>query len=304
MRAIIIFIFTVLTSYFGKAQSCELSYAKEVKRIQLNDSLSIAYKEHGSGKQTILMIHGLGGNLTHWNNNFIENQHCIALDLPSYGLSSMKNFQPKTDMLDFYSEVILDFIKQKKLKNVVLMGHSMGGQIAIITALKQPKAIKKLILAAPAGFENFTETEAQALLNFSKPETFKNQNEMMLRAGFKRNFYEMPASVETLIQDRIMIPKCDNFNPYFSAVASGVRGMLVHPVRKELSKITIPTLVLFGENDDLIPNKLLHKTLITNEVAQIGKEIPNSKIVLIPKAGHLLMYEKPIEFNKSVKEFL
>lgn len=304
MRTIIIFIFTVFVSFLGNAQSCELSYAKEANRIQLNDSLSIAYKEHGSGKQTILMIHGLGGNLTHWNNNFIENQHCIALDLPSYGLSSMKNFQPKTDMLDFYSEVILEFIKKKKLKNVVLMGHSMGGQIAIITALKQPKAIKKLILAAPAGFETFTEPEAQALLNFSKPETFKNQNEMMLRAGFKRNFYEMPASVETLIQDRIMIPKCDSFNPYFSAVASGVKGMLVHPIRKELSKITIPTLVLFGENDDLIPNKLLHKTLTTNEVAQIGKEIPNSKIVLIPKAGHLLMYEKPIEFNKSVKEFL
>lgn len=304
MRTILTVIFLVLISFFGRAQSCDLSYTKEIKQIKLNDSLTIAYKEQGKGKQTLLMIHGLGGNLTHWSNNFIENQHCIAIDLPTYGLSSMKNFQPKTDMLDFYSEIILEFIKKKKLKNVVLMGHSMGGQIAIITTLKQPQNIKKLILAAPAGFETFTETEAQALLNFSKPETFKNQTEPMLRAGFKRNFYEMPTSVETMIQDRILMAKCENFNPYFSAVAGGVKGMLVHPVRKELSKIKIPTLVLFGENDDLIPNKLLHKTLTTNEVAQIGKEIPNAKIVLIPKAGHLLMYEKATEFNNEVKGFL
>lgn len=303
MKTLMLSITICLAYFFSEAQNCELSYSKEVKSIALNDSLSIAYKETGKGKQTILMVHGLGGNLSHWTHNFIENQHCIALDLPTYGLSTMKNFRPNTDLLDFYSEVILAFIEKKKLKNVVLVGHSMGGQIAIITALKNHKSIKKMILAAPAGFETFDENEAKSLLSFAKPETFKTQTEPIAKMGFKRNFYEMPTSAEVLINDRLMIAKCESFNPYFQAVAGGVKGMLEHPVRKDLGKIKIPTLVFFGENDDLIPNKYLHKSLTTNQIAEIGKEIPNAKIVMIPKAGHLLMFEQSASFNEAISSF-
>jgi pimeloyl-ACP methyl ester carboxylesterase len=303
MRANILTTILFLFCLSTKAQNCELSYTNDVKKIFINNSLTIAYQEKGKGKKTFLMIHGLGGNLTHWSNNFIENEHCIALDLPSYGLSTMRNFQTKTDLLDFYAETILAFIQKKKLQNVVLVGHSMGGQIAIITALKNPKSIKKLVLVSPAGFETFEDNEAKGLLSFSKPETFKNQNEAMVRIGFKRNFYEMPTSTETLIQDRLMMAKCENFNPYFQAVAGGVKGMLEHPVRKELNKIVIPTLIIFGENDELIPNKFLHKSLTTNQIADIGKDIPNAQTVLIPKAGHLVMYEQSQIFNQLVKRF-
>lgn len=246
MRTNILTTILLLFYLFTKAQNCELSYTNEVKKIAINDSLTMAYKEQGEGRKTFLMIHGLGGNLTHWNNNFIENQHCIAIDLPAYGLSTVKNFQPKTDLLDFYAKTIIAFIDKRKLKNVVLMGHSMGGQIAIVTALKYHKSIKKLILVAPAGFETFEDNEAKALMSFAKPETFKNQSEAMVRMGFKRNFYEMPTSTETLIQDRLTIAKCENFNPYFQAVADGVKGMLEHPVRQELNKIMIPTLIVLA----------------------------------------------------------
>jgi pimeloyl-ACP methyl ester carboxylesterase len=303
MRANILTTILLLFCLSTKAQNCELSYTNKIKKIVINDSLTIAYKEQGKGKRTFLMIHGLGGNLTHWSNNFVKYKHCIALDLPSYGLSTMRNFQAKTDLLDFYAETILAFIQKKKLQNVVLIGHSMGGQIAIITALKNPKYIKKLVLVSPAGFETFEDNEAKALMSFSKPETFKNQNEAMVRIGFKRNFYEMPTSTETLIQDRLMIGKCENFNPYFQAVAGSVKGMLEHPVRMEINKIGIPTLVVFGENDELIPNKFLHKSLTINQVADIGKDIPKAKIVLIPKAGHLVMYEQFQIFNQLVKHF-
>lgn len=303
MQASILTTILLLFCLSTKAQNCELSYVNEVKKIAINDSLTIAYKEQGKGKKTFLMIHGLGGNLTHWSNNYIENEHCITIDLPSYGLSPMRNFQAKTDLLDFYAETILAFIQKKKLKNVVLIGHSMGGQIAIITALKKSKFIKKLVLVSPAGFETFEDNEAKALMSFSKPETFKNQNEAMVRIGFKRNFYEMPTSTETLIQDRLMIGKCANFNPYFQAVSGGVKGMLEHPVRKQLNKIVIPTLVVFGENDELIPNKFLHKLLTINQISDIGKDIPKAKTVLIPKAGHLVMYEQSQIFNQLVKRF-
>lgn len=293
-----------MLSWTLSAQNCQLSYAKEVQTLVLNDSVTLAYRERGQGDQTLLLIHGLGGNLTHWSNNFTKNQRVIALDLPGYGLSSMRSYQPPTDLLDFYADVILHFINKKNLDNVVLLGHSMGGQIAMIAALKKPKSFKKLVLVAPAGLETFTEAEAQSLLSFAKPEIFKNQPEALVRAGFKRNFYAMPATVETLIQDRLLMARCPDFDPYFGVVAAGVRGMLVHPIRHKLGQMKVPTLVIFGENDDLIPNKLLHKSLTTIEVSQIAREIPNAQIQLIPQAGHLVMYEQATLFNQSVLNFI
>jgi pimeloyl-ACP methyl ester carboxylesterase len=268
----------------SQAQNCTLSYEKEVKKLILNDSVTIAYKESGKGKQTLLMVHGLGGNLSHWQHNFV--------------------YRPQTDLLDFYAEVILQFIQKKKLKRVVLVGHSMGGQIAVIAALKKPQAFQKLVLAAPAGLETFTEVEAQSLRSFSKPEIFKNQNEAMVRAGFRRNFYAMPTSVEALIQDRLLLAQCPLFGPYFEAVAAGVGGMLAHPVRQELRSIKHPTLVVFGEKDDLIPNQFLHKDLTTRQVAEIGRQIPDVQIQLIPQAGHLLMFEQALRFNELLQTFI
>ncbi|AFK03699.1 alpha/beta hydrolase fold containing protein [Emticicia oligotrophica DSM 17448] len=304
MKTFLSLILVALINVVTQAQTCELSYFKEAKTIKLNDSLTIAYKELGKGKETILMVHGLGGNMSHWMHNFIKNQHCIAIDLPSYGLSTMHDFKPKTDLLDFYADVILAFIDKKKLKNVVLVGHSMGGQTAIVTVLRKHPAIKKLILAAPAGFETFSEAEAQSLIDFAKPETFKNQTETLVKVSLARNFFEMPASAEKLIADRLLIPQCESFNPYFVAVAKGVRGMLEHPIRKELNKIDVPTLVIFGENDALIPNKFLHKSLTTKQIADMGAEIPKVKITMIPKAGHLLMFEQAQRFNEEIATFL
>lgn len=286
------------------AQPCRLSYEASTQRIALSDSVSIAYTEVGKGKQTLLMIHGLGGNLTHWQSNALPGYRCIALDLPAYGLSSMRVYRPQGDMLSFYADVVGAFIRQKRLRNVVLMGHSMGGQVAIVLALKQPRAIKKLVLAAPAGFETFSLAEAATLLGFSKPETFKNQNEALVRAGFKRNFVEMPPQAEALIQDRLMLAKCPAFEAYFGAVAAGVKGMLDHPVRTDLGKITQPTLVIFGENDELIPNKILHKNLTTAQVAAVAADIPRAQLRMLPRAGHMLMYEQPEAFNRLVEAFL
>ena len=67
--------------------------------------------------------------------------------------------------------------------------------------------------------------------------------------------------------------------------------------------MTIYCEVVFGENDDLIPNKYLHKTLNTNQIAEIGKEISNAKIVMIPKAGHLVMFEQAASFNEAILSF-
>lgn len=289
-----------------QAQDCDLSYSNQVKRIAINDSAKVAYQENGNAKTTILMIHGLGGNSTHWQQNMKDlskNFRCIALDLPGYGLSTMRVYQ-SADMLDFYSSIILQFINKLKLKKVILVGHSMGGQIAIITSLKNVRAIKKLILIAPAGLETFNEAESKMLVQYSTPDFFKKQPEVAVRAGFQKNFFLMPKTAESLITDRLIMAKCAAFDPYFQMVAEGVKGMLKHPVRNQLKDIKIPTLVLYGENDELIPNKFLHKTLTTQQVNDNAKDINNVQIQGVSQAGHLVMFEQSEKCNQLITHFI
>ena len=115
----------------------------------------------------------------------------------------------------------------------------------------------------------------------------------------------MPDDAENLIQDRLQLKKCNDFNLYTEAVSNSIKGMLVHPVKGELSKIKVPVLILFGADDALIPNKFFHPSLskegLIKEATALFK---NNKSVVIPKAGHLVQFEKPEQLAKEIKYFL
>jgi pimeloyl-ACP methyl ester carboxylesterase len=266
----------------------------------------LSYVEKGNG-EVILFIHGLGGNLSHWTKSVKElsaHYKCIAIDLPGYGWSDKKVDTKEIDLLQFYADVVGAFLKKKKIKKVFMVGHSMGGQVAIITAL-QNKSVKKLILVAPAGLETFTDKEAQFLTNATPATLFEKQDEIVIRNNFKLNFFQQPADVENLIQDRLRMKTCNDFKLYCETVSAGIKGMLVHPVKDAFKNLAIPVLILFGTNDGLIPNKYLHPSLKMDElVKQSAALISNCKIVMIENAGHLVQFEKSVETNKMIKNFL
>lgn len=306
---ITILILGLIFSLKGLSQeNCTLSYAAEVKYANLNNKVKIAYQEAGKGKETLLLIHGLGGNLSHWKRNINElskKHRVIAVDLPNYGMSSKGSYDVSDGALVFYAQVVNAFIKKKRLKNVTLIGHSMGGQTAMLTALNFPKSVSKLIIAAPAGIETFTEQEAKMLSGFVNPEASKAQNEAAIRQSFKLNFVEVPAETEVLIQDRLMLPKCSEFDPYWAVVAQGVNGMLKNVVFERLGELKQATLIIFGDKDALIPNRYLHSSLTTEKVAQTANiQIKGSQLEVISEAGHMVMFEKPAEFNETVIKFL
>jgi pimeloyl-ACP methyl ester carboxylesterase len=246
---------------------CLPTYDLPVQKLQLNSNMQIAYIEAGKGR-SILLIHGLGGNISHWSKNVQElakQYHVVAIDLLGYG-HSITSISSTEDYLQSYAELIHRFIKRKKLKKSVLVGHSMGAQIAIITALSYPKKISKLILLAPAGLETFTNDEAQLLINATQPVTFQKQQEDAIRLNYKNNFYNLPQDAEVLIKDRLRLKNCTHFQEYTETISNGIKGMLSHPVKKDLSKLKQPVLIVFGANDALIPNQILHPSLSINEI--------------------------------------
>jgi pimeloyl-ACP methyl ester carboxylesterase len=277
-----------------------------VQKLQVMENLSMAYVEKGTG-ETILFVHGLGGNLSHWTkvvDDLAKTYRCIAVDLPGYGWSD-KTYTTDKDQLTFYADVLASFIEKKGLKKVVLAGHSMAGQIAIITALNHADKISKLILVAPAGLETFTEAEGKTLITYTPPSVFEKQEEPAIRFSFKQNFYEQPADAEALIQDRIRFKSCADFKQYTEAVSAGVKGMLAHPVKADLGKIKQPVLIVFGKEDALIPNKILHPTLVRDDmIKEMMTLMPKAVVITIPAAGHLVQYEKSKETVTAIKAFL
>ncbi|MCX7876827.1 MAG: alpha/beta hydrolase [Melioribacteraceae bacterium] len=281
----------------------ELKYPFEVKKIKLDDGRTLAFADEGKG-DVIVFIHGLGSYSPAWQKNIEklkEKFRCIAVDLPGYGKSSKEIHSGK---MEFYADVVKELLDKLNIEKASIAGHSMGGQIGIVMALKYPDKVKSLILAAPAGFESFTAGQKQWFRDVMTVELVKLTNTQTIRANVVSNFYNMPDDAEFMITDRIAMRGAKDFENYCYTVVRSVNGMVDQPVIDFLEKVKHPTLILFGENDNLIPNPFLNPGK-TEDIAKIGAEkITNSKLVMIPECGHFLQFEKPEIFNQAVIDFL
>ncbi|MEO7283767.1 alpha/beta hydrolase, partial [Gelidibacter sp.] len=262
------------------------------------DGLEISYVKEGTGQPTLLFVHGLSSNSDAWSKNIavLKNDYtCIALDLPGYGKSS----KPDADYTaSYFAEIIHQFIQKLELKNVVLIGHSMGGQASVKLATTYPQDIQKLILVAPAGLEQFSEASAGVMKSFFTVASVKNTTDAQIEKNYALNFYVQPEEVSKMIEDRKQIKEASDFDANCEAIVKSVSGMLDDPVYKDLEHILQHTLVIFGVQDMLIPNRYFNPTLTTVAVGNIALEkIKNSKLEFIKDAGHFVQFEKPKEVN-------
>jgi len=283
----------------------EITYRFPVKKVMLPKSgYEIAYNDEGSGSKTIIFIHGVGSYLRAWERNvevLRENYRCIAIDLPGYGKSSK---QPHSGTMSFYAGVINELVEQLNLGKVVIAGHSMGGQIAMTTALLYPDIIESLVLVDPAGFERFHKGQKQWFKDVMTFESVKYTTPEGIQNNLATNFYRVPKDAEFMITDRIQMRTASDFDAYCYAVVQSTIGMVDEPVIDYLKDISVPTLILFAETDNLIPNRFLNPGR-TIDIAKFGaSQIPNSRLVMVPKCGHFMMFEKPDIFNANVLDFL
>jgi pimeloyl-ACP methyl ester carboxylesterase len=282
----------------------ELKYRVDVKYAKLSNNVTLAYSDEGQGKETIIFVHGLGSYIPAWDKNIAElskNYRCIAVDLPGYGKSS-KN--PHSGLMSFYADVIIEFINEMGFKQVNIAGHSMGGQISMLIALHKPEIVKSLILVDPAGFEAFHPGQRQWFKDVMSMNLVKLTPLEAIETNLATNFYNMPKDAQFMITDRAAMRTASDFDNYCYTVSVSVAGMVNEPVIDKLEQISQPTLIFFGENDNLIPNRYLNPGR-TVDIAKFGaSKIKNSKLVMVPKCGHFMMFEKYETFNREVSEFL
>lgn len=309
-KHIVLSIFTLITATLFSQNSDKLmkniisQYDFKTHTVHI-DSTEISYVKEGVGEKTVLFVHGLSSNADAWSKNIKtlkEHYTCIALDLPGYGKSSKPNaaYTPT-----YFAEILHKFIEKLELKNVILVGHSMGGQASIKLATSYKKDIQKLILVAPAGLEQFSENKASMLKNFFTVEIVKNTTDEQIEKNYALNFYKLPEDASRMINDRKQIKFATDFEAHCKAIVNSISGMLNDPVTNDLAQITQKTLVIFGTKDMLIPNRYLNPTLTTEAVGKIASEnIKDVKVEFVIDAGHFVQFEKPMEVNLLIQQFI
>lgn len=281
----------------------DIDYPYAVKKQKISEDKTIAYMDVGKG-EPILFIHGLGSYAPAWKKNIEQlskTNRCIAVDLPGYGHSSKGKFEAS---MSNYAEDILEFINRLSLESVTLAGHSMGGQISLMIALAHPEKVEKLILISPAGFETFTPGERQWFREILTPTAVRLTSVDNIISNITSNFYKMPDDALFMINDRIAMRNAKDFDKYCYIIPECIKGMVDEPVFEFIDRISASSLIIFGEADNLIPNRFLNGGTTEKIAKQGAAQFQTGQLHLIPRAGHFVHFEKAEEVNTIISEFL
>ena len=282
----------------------QLAYPVATQDLDV-DGITVAYSDTGRGEKTLLLIHGLNSYIPEWQANLpvlAAHHRIVAIDLPGYGRSSKGNY---VYSMEFFARVVERVIERLDLGHVTLVGHSMGGQIALTHALLFPGRAESLVLIAPAGFETFTPGERAFLLEqldknlikFSPPET--------IWAGLGSTVAgDVPREAEFFYRDRVQIIGGPDFDGFCYAVVRSIAAMARGPVFDRLPSIRVPVLVIYGTDDRLIPNPLLHGGSTRSIAEAAVRRLPHARLIMVPGAGHFVNLERPDVVNREVLAFV
>lgn len=261
-----------------------------VTSIKIGNKPSISVDYSGQGEM-VLFLHGIGGNKKNWKNNisFFSKQFLsVALDTRGYGDSDdYKGELDFNDVLDDLRKVI-DFF-DKDIAHIV--GLSMGGQIATLFYNKYPSYVKTLTLCdthfglsnlSPAEIEKFINLRKEPLINGKEPKDIAPIVASTLIGDINNK-----SAYEQLVNSMELLHK----KSYLKTIETSMRTEHRHV----FEKIDVPTFIMVGELDTLTPPSMSK---------EIMKEIKNSRLSIIPNAGHLSNIENPKVFNQKLLEFL
>lgn len=257
------------------------------------DGTRLRYVEEGTGP-AVLFLHGLGASIYAWRDVITPvagaGFHAVAFDNRGFGGSDMpaSGYRPSD-----YARLTLDLIDSLHLSNVVLVGHSMGGEIAALAALQDPRKVRALVLVDAAGFG----THLPLLTRLARAPLVGR-----VLAGFRgrkavektlRSTFGDPSRVTDAMIDQYYAPVAE---PDFGRALAGVaRQFNFEALKGHLDSLSVPTLVIWGSRDIWIPPSVGQ---------DMSLALPRAAFVLIPGAGHDVPDEDPVALTRSLVAFL
>ncbi|HKU33158.1 MAG TPA: alpha/beta hydrolase [Candidatus Nitrosotalea sp.] len=245
----------------------------------------IRYLEEGRSDKSIILIHGLGGSAERWLKvipRLSSKYRVIAPDMIGFGYSD----KPSEDYtIDFFAKFLSAFINSTGLKSTILVGTSLGGQIAAHCASIND-SVEKIVLVAPSGAMKSPTPAIDAYMMaalYPNHTSAREAFEMMSRSGTVDDF-----TVSDFVK-RMSMPNAK------LAFISSVLGIKNSNIEESLKKIMVPTLVMWGKHDKVIP---------IQHADQFVSSIKDCTFLELDECGHLPHVEVPDVFSDSVLEFL
>lgn len=237
------------------------------------------YIEKGEGTP-IIILHGLMGGLSNFEgvmNLFPEKGYKVIIpELPIYDMPMLK-----TNVKQF-AKYVKKFIEFKELKDVILLGNSLGGHIGLLHTKMYPKMVKALVITGSSGLY-------ESAMGDGYP---KRGDYEFIKKKAQDVFYDPEVATKEIVDevfatvnDRVKLVKT------LSIAKSAIR----HNMAQDLPKMNTPTCIIWGENDGVTPP----------DVAELFHELlPDSDLFWMKKCGHAPMMEHPEEFNTILDAWL
>lgn len=246
--------------------------------FNIKEAGEFKYIDEGQG-ETFLLLHGLFGALSNWEyvlNEFSQRYRVVIPMMPIYEMPV------KSAGLEALTDFIEEFVKFQNLKDLTLLGNSLGGHLALMYTLRKPENVQKLILTGSSGL-------FESSMGGSYP---KRGSYDYIRERVAYTFYYPETASKELIDEVFEITNSIKKCLSIVAIAKSAQR---HNMSDEVTKINIPTFLVWGLNDTITP------PLVAHEFNQL---IPNSTLRFIDKCGHAPMMEHPLKFNALLNEFL
>lgn len=262
-------------------------YARNPSRFTTIMDMPVHYRDEGDPSDSIplILLHGTSSSLLTWDSctqAWIAEHRVVRMDLPGFGLTGPN--PTKDYSIEMYVKFLDRFLEHQNIEQCYLVGNSLGGLIAVHYAVAYPGKVKKLILLDPAGYpvEN-----AKGSLGFNLAK-IPVLNKILTIATPKSIVRK---SLEDVYANKALVTNALVDQYHDMTCRTGNRQALVVRLTLEqkadttmVSKVSMPTLIMWGAEDQLIP---------VNNAYKFQRDLPIDTLVVFPEVGHVPMEESP-----------
>lgn len=233
---------------------------------------------------TLVFLHYFGGSSRAWAETIAllaGSYHCVAPDMRGFGASDAS--PAKNYSVSDYADDAADLISAITIENYSIIGHSMGGKIALALAARNPKGLRSLILLAPSPptpEPMLEETRAKLLASHGNRRVASETISEAVSAKLSDEVFERTVN--------------DNLRTSKAAWKSWLTGGSREDISPKIEQINVPVLVVAGEKDEAMTPQLLEREVV--------RRIAGARLVVVPKVKHLLPLEVPSTVANLIRE--
>ncbi|MBS4178584.1 alpha/beta fold hydrolase [Lederbergia citrea] len=264
--------------------------------VKIND-IDLYYEKylHSQSKNTIVLLHGFLSSSFSFRKLvplLIKDFNLILIDLPPFGKSGKaRNYRYSYESV---SKTVLQLLEKMGDQNIYAAGHSMGGQIVLNMLNQRPGFIKKGILLSSSGY--LPRSKKHLVLSSYLPFFHRFVKYHLGKTGVIGNLNHVVYDKAIIDEEMINGYSAPFDDPYiFRALTKMIRHREGDLDSKVLLSIDTPCLLLWGEHDRVVPPDIGKR---------LANDLPNSKLVILSGAGHLIPEEKPKEVFEEIQNFI